>query len=277
MYCSALTLFLLSLPFLTQAGPVASDQSLQIRNDVHSTDLIARAGDDDNCRDTATCTAAGQKLWDALQTKLKDGNAKDETKYDGKLKSDYSDRVTRDATPDYATFQSEFKKNNLDFEKHFADHSVRGNDDDKEAFQNMFNTNQGTMVGVWNFKQYDTKNIMPFSEVIFQCYKKECDEQKELKSFQFAGVQNAANTEYLTVVDDLYTKRKLKKIADEFNKWTFEEQKDGFLALLATQKVSFVLRMLTDHSEAFGKRVPTEVWTNKLRRAVYVRIDEFKG
>ncbi|KAL8714435.1 MAG: hypothetical protein Q9220_001768 [cf. Caloplaca sp. 1 TL-2023] len=270
MYCSAFALFLLSIPFLTQAGPVASGQSLQIRNDIHSTDLIARAPDDDSCTDTKTCKESGQNLWDKLQDKFKNGN--DVTKFDGTLASAYEDRVVRDATPDYSTFQSVFTTEKLDFEKHFADHNVKGKDEDKEAFQNMFNTNQGTMIGVFNNKDYNPSAAMPFSEVVFQCYKKECDNPNELKNYQFSGVANVGNTEYLNVIEDLYKSRGLRTLPDTFNKWTYEDQKDGFLALLGTPKLSFVLRMLADHSVAFGNKKPTEVWTNYRRRGVYVKV-----
>ncbi|KAI4160166.1 MAG: hypothetical protein LQ342_005955 [Letrouitia transgressa] len=286
MRYNALLLLSLSVPFLTQAGPVSSTQSVNYQSrklegrafkDFPGA-LVARAPpDDDDCDTTDTCKTSGQKNWDALQDKLKDDNAKDVDQYDKTLDSDYEDMVTKDATPDAATFKQVFDDLHLDFDKHFAEHEVAPKGGERVAFSNMFNTDQGAMVGIWNYKKDDTKATMPFSEVIFQCFKKECDDEKDLKKFKIAGVQNVANDEFLTVIKDIYEKRGLPKLPNKWNKFTYEDNKDDFLAFLGTPKLNFVLKMLTDHSVAFGKRVPKEVYTNYRTRGVYVTIEEFKN
>ncbi|KAL9609060.1 MAG: hypothetical protein Q9167_006139 [Letrouitia subvulpina] len=262
MRYNALLLLFLSVPFLTQAGPVSSAQSVNHQSrrlegraiDHFPSALVARAPTDDNdCDTTDTCKTSGQKNWDALQDKLKDDNAKDVDQYDKTLDTDYEDTVTKDATPDAATFKQVFDDLHLDFDKHFAEHSVAPQGGERVAFSNMYDTDQGAM-----------------------CFKKECDNQKDLKKFQFAGVQNVANEEFLTVTKDIYEKRGLQKLPNKWNKFTYEDNKDDFLAFLGTPKLNFVLKMLTDHSVAFGNRIPKEVYTNYRIRGVYVTIDEFK-
>ncbi|KAL8689833.1 MAG: hypothetical protein Q9218_004578 [Villophora microphyllina] len=284
MLYKALVLLLVSNPFPTQGSPARSllapaDTSPGPINTTLVLDgrpLITRGEEDDTCDAVDKCTNVGQKLWDALQTKLLDSKAQDETKYDGTLAADYQDVRKKDLTPP-VHFQQLFKDLNLDYEKHFAMHTVKSNIDVHDAFENMFNTNQGTLIGYWNYKEYDTKKTMPFSEVIFQCYKKECDEESELKKFQFAGIYNVANNKFGELQEDLYNSNNVQKITNRFVKWTFDANKDAFLALLGTPLLNFVLRMLTDHSVAFGRIIPTEVWTNIRTKTVYVKVGEFKG
>lgn len=227
------------------------------------------------------CKSTGQRLWDALQDKLNDDNAQDVIQYDGTLAADYEDDdVERDQTPDPFSWKNIFKDRNLDFKGHFAVHDVRSNGGTTSAYLNEFNTNQGTIINMWNFKEHDTMKTMPFSEVVLQCYKKECDEEDELKKFQFAGVANVINQDYLKVVDAVYNKpenSRREKVHNKFEKWTYEDNQDDFLTLLGTPKLGYVLRMLTDHSVAFDKRIPTELWINKRRREAYVIIDKFKN
>lgn len=222
----------------------------------------------------------GSNNWNALLEKLKDDSATDVDQYDGTLAADYDDKVTPDVTPEGNAFKDLFQNQlHLDFNKHFATHAVSEKDNGVVAYVNMFNTNEGTLVNEYNYKKLDGKKSMPFSEVVFQCYKKECDEIQELKNFQFAGVTNVANPEYLDVISDIYKKNKLPLYgpsADAWIQWTYEEKKDDFLAFLGTPKISYILRMLADHSNAFGKRIPTEVRTNKWRNTIYVIIDEYK-
>lgn len=143
----------------------------------------------------------------------------------------------------------------------------------------MYNTNQGTLVDVYNYKDQDPKQSMPFSEIIFQCYKKECDEIEELKKFQFAGVCNVGNTEWMDLMDAIFKAHDWSlnhKDAQEWKHWTYKDNRDDFLAFLGTPKIGYILRMLADHSKAFGKRIPTDVYTHKRLSAVYVLIDEYK-
>ncbi|KAL8737196.1 MAG: hypothetical protein Q9181_001922 [Wetmoreana brouardii] len=224
------------------------------------------------------CKQNGQRLWDALQDKLKDDNAADETRFDQTLDRDYVDEVTSDATPDADAFKNLFQKDlKLDFNQHFAEHNVRSNNGESTAFLNMYNTIQGTMVGVYNYKEYDLKGTMPFSEVMFQCFKKECDEEEELKKFQLAAVSNVVNDAYKKAIKAIYESHGWSKIRDTWRKFTFADNKDDYLTLLGTPKLGFIPRMLADHSVAFGKRVPTDLYTHYIKRSVYVQIDEFQG
>ncbi|KAL8689096.1 MAG: hypothetical protein Q9224_004723 [Gallowayella concinna] len=283
MHYKNVAFFLLSVPFLTQAGLVHSS------NDVSHTSpylaskdsktaskaLVARADDEDVCDGTDKCRDNGQRLWDALQATLKDDNAQDQTRWDDPFKNDYTDAPTRDTQPDARCFQDQFKKINIDYRGHFAQHSIRAKTGTYDAFTQLYNTNQGVITSSHAFKNDDPTNTVPLSEIIFQCYRNECDDISELKKFQLAAVENVINDAYLRVVIDIYEKKGLKSISQDWVRWTYKDNKDDFLALLGTPKLGFVLRMLNDHSVAFDKRIPTAVWTNKLRRAVYVTIDKY--
>ncbi|KAI4256049.1 MAG: hypothetical protein L6R42_006429 [Xanthoria sp. 1 TBL-2021] len=266
MYCNNLVLLLLSVPFLTQAGPLSSvdetggfsvNFSGRVTEPALGT-LIARAGDDEARKDTKDYLRTGETNWKALLAKLKDDSAEDVDQHDGLLAADYSDVPTRDATPDSNAFKKLFQEDlHLDYTGRFAIHAVSSKRGGSEAFVNMFNTNQGTVVGVFNDKRVDDKQSMPFSEVVFQSYKAECDEIEELKKFQFFGVSNIGNTEYGIMIDDIYKRRGEKRFGEAANKWikwTYDENQDDFLAFLGTPEVGFILRMLTDHSKAFGKK-----------------------
>ncbi|KAL8902496.1 MAG: hypothetical protein Q9207_004653 [Kuettlingeria erythrocarpa] len=189
--------------------------------------------------------------------------ATDVDQYDGTLATDYDEKVTPDVTPEGNAFKDLFQNQlHFDFNKHFTTHVVSERDNGVVAYVNMFNTNEGTLVND-----------------CLQCYKKECDEIQELKNFQFAGVTNIANQEHLGVIEDLYKRNNLPLYGprtDKWIQWTYEEKRDDFLAFLGTPKISYILRMLADHSNAFDKRIPTEVRTNKWRNTIYVIIDEYK-
>ncbi|KAI4285388.1 MAG: hypothetical protein L6R38_000686 [Xanthoria sp. 2 TBL-2021] len=135
------------------------------------------------------------------------------------------------------------------------------------------------MIGMWNFKEYDTKNTLPFSETFFQCFRKECDEEKELKNIQLVGVQNMINKEFLDVMLEIYDKSvpPLPKLPNKYAKWTYEENQDDFLAYLGTPKLAFLLKMLRDHPVRLGKRFPVALYTNYRLRSVYIIIDKYEG
>ncbi|KAL8901264.1 MAG: hypothetical protein Q9207_005283 [Kuettlingeria erythrocarpa] len=241
MRCNALVLLFLSIPPLFHAGPVHStdhNTSNLTRSEIDSNprDLVARAEDeveaeaeDGGCDIIETCKAAGQTLWEALQDKLKDNDAKD---LEGRL-------------------EDAFHNLNLKFEKHFATHVVTGVKDEFKAYVNMFNTDQGVM--------------------------NECDEEEELKLFQIAAIDNIGNKQYLKVIKEIYELRGKNKISELWEKWTYEDNQDDFITLLGTPKLSFLLRMLADHSVALRNRLPIGVWQNDRLRNAYVVIGEYKG
>ncbi|KAL9032372.1 MAG: hypothetical protein Q9180_006538 [Flavoplaca navasiana] len=284
-----LALLLLALPLLTQAGPVSFvDTSHGYSTNLSNTlvepslkNLITRGNDVPSCKEIKTCLKTGQDNWNALIAKLKDDSAKDVDQYDDTFKKDYKDIKTPGATPDAAAFKDVFQKDlHLDFSGRFAEHVVSSKEGTRDAFVNMYNTNQGTLVDVYNYKDQDPTQSVPFSEIVFQCYKDECDDLKELKKFQFAGVCNVGNTEYLELENAIFKKHDWQlnhKDADEWKHWTYKDNRDDFLAFLGTPKIGYILRMLADHSKAFGKRIPTDVYTRKRISAVYVLIDEYKG
>ncbi|KAL8854119.1 MAG: hypothetical protein Q9221_001041 [Calogaya cf. arnoldii] len=242
MYYKNVALLLLSVPFLTRAGPVSS---------VGEIDALSA-----HIADTKDCLKTGQANWEALLAKLKDDSATDVSQYNGLLKEDYDDVPTRDATPDPNVFKKLFQEDlHLDYTGRFAVNAVGSKEGGREAFVNMFNTNQGIVVGVFNDK-------------------------RELELFQFFGVSNIGNPEYENMIDDIYKRKgepRFGEIANKWTKWTYEENKDDFLAFLGTPKLGLVLRMLTDHSNAFDKRIPTHVYTNKWKNCAYILIDKYRG
>ncbi|KAL8866738.1 MAG: hypothetical protein Q9198_008776, partial [Flavoplaca austrocitrina] len=186
------------------AGPVSFvDTSHGYSTNLSSTlvepslkNLITRANDVPSCNEPKSCLKTGEDNWNALIAKLKDDSAKDVDQYDDTFKKDYKDTRTPGATPDASAFKDVFQKDlHLDFNERFAEHVVSSNEGTRGAFANMYNTNQGTLVDVYNYKDQDPTKSVPFFEIIFQCYKDECDEIEELKKFQFAGVCNVGNTE----------------------------------------------------------------------------------
>ena len=182
--------------------------------------------------------------------------------------------------PDASAFKDVFQKElHLDFNGRFAEHVVSTKESVRNAYVNMYNTNRGTLVDVWNYKDQDTIQSVPFSEVIFQCYKDECDEIEELKKFQFAGVCNVGNPEWLKLELEIFEAQGWSpyfKHGQEWKHWTYKDNRNEFLAFLGTPKIGYILRMLADHSKAFGKRIPTDVYTHKKLSAVYVLIDKYK-
>lgn len=119
------------------------------------------------------------------------------------------------------------------------------------------------MVIPWNFKKFDKTSSVPFSEMLFQCYKAECDEEKELKSYQFAGINTIVEETYEKVSLEVYKRAGRGTPMPKWEKWTSADNENDFLALIGTPKLACFLRMLNDHSVAFGKRLPTELWTNR--------------
>ncbi|KAL8836188.1 MAG: hypothetical protein Q9176_006449 [Flavoplaca citrina] len=282
MHYNILALLCLSIPLLSQAGPVQptgdeSDLSLTAVEFDHGA-LMARA-DEEECGDTGKCEERGRTLWNALQETLKNPDAEDVIQYDDPFKNDYDDVVSWDTSPDAGSWRDYFQKTlHLDYEKHFAQHDITAKSDGStRSYSNLYNTNQGVMVSPWNFKEYDKTSSVPFSEMLFQCYKAECDEEKELKSFQFAGINTIVEETYETVSLEVYRRSGRRTLMPNWEKWTFADNENDFLALIGTPKLACFLRMLNDHSVAFGKRLPTELWTNRRARSAYLVVDEFKG
>ncbi|KAL9037209.1 MAG: hypothetical protein Q9180_003849 [Flavoplaca navasiana] len=272
MRYNILALLCLSIPLLSQAGPVQSigdesDLSLRAVEPDHGA-LMTRV-DEEECGDTGKCEERGRTLWNALQETLKNPDAEDVTKYDDPFKNDYDDVVSRDTSPDAGSCRDYSQKTlHLDYEKHFAQHDVAAKSDGSIlSYSNLYNTNQ----------EYDKTSSVPFSEMLFQFYKAECDEEKELKSLLFAGVNTMVEKTYETVSWDVYKRAGRGTLMPKWEKWTFADNENDFLDLLGTPKLACFLRILNDHSVAFGKRLPTELWTNRRARSAYLVIDEFKG
>ncbi|KAL8852116.1 MAG: hypothetical protein Q9221_003046 [Calogaya cf. arnoldii] len=135
------------------------------------------------------------------------------------------------------------------------------------------------MVSMWNYKENDTKNTLRLSEALFQGYLEECDEEKELKNFQFLGVQNIINTVYLDVALEIFAMQtpSIPKLPDKYERWTYKDNQDDFLAFLGTPKLAFLLRMLKDHTVRFDKRIPVAIYTNYRRRSVFIIIEKYEG
>ncbi|KAL8996285.1 MAG: hypothetical protein Q9169_004171 [Polycauliona sp. 2 TL-2023] len=287
MHYNFLALLCLSTPLLSQAGPAQSishhSSGLGLRtSDPGPAVLITRA-EDKECNGAEECKSTGQKLWDALQAKLNDDNAQDVTAYDDLFQSEYDDPPTRDTSPNANSWRDLFHKLSYDYKEAFAEHPVTSKTEgSKLSYFNSFNTNEGTMISAYNYKdsEYDKTpddKKVPVSEIIFQCYSKECDDIKELKKFKFGGVYNIINKVFLRVIDEIYDATgRNKGIKSTWEKFTFEENKDEFLALLGTPSIGRFARMLTDHSVAFDNRLPTEIWTNYRPKDVYVVIDKYK-
>ncbi|KAL8846314.1 MAG: hypothetical protein Q9221_008597 [Calogaya cf. arnoldii] len=152
MRFQTLTLVLLGTPCLLQAGPVASDELLNNHPSVlkgRSTEafseaLVTRADDGDpevKCTDWASCKDEGRKYWDKMKEQLDSDEPNEVRQYDGVLKRDYEDEVTRDCTPEDAAFRKAFEDRNLDFHKHFATHDIKSIGGKLYSYQNMYNTN----------------------------------------------------------------------------------------------------------------------------------------
>ncbi|KAL8922105.1 MAG: hypothetical protein Q9172_003710 [Xanthocarpia lactea] len=208
----------------------------------------------------------------------------DVTEHDDKLgdedgDKDYKDRVLPKQTPDENSWKTLFQNVlHLDYTDSFAEHNVASKSGVREFAQNEFNTNQGVMLGQWNYyNDHDLDKTMPFSEVIYQCYRKECDEEEELQKFQFAGVMNVAEPAFSKIQDELYKRNGRRTLFNQWEEWTYDANQEAFLAYLGTPKLGFILRMLTDHAAKFGKRYPTGVYTNIRTRAVYVTIDKYEA
>ncbi|KAL8767659.1 MAG: hypothetical protein Q9209_005918 [Squamulea sp. 1 TL-2023] len=276
-------------------GPVSSGQL----SDDHTADLEGRSAEavsktlviradegadpDVQCTKWNTCKEEGRKNWDKLLEQLHRDEPQEVTQYDGILERDYNDVVTRDSIPEDAAFRKVFEDLHLDFHKHFATHDVAPKDETTTSgsglatYQNMYNTNQGTMVGMWNYKEYDTKNTLTFSEAFFQCFRAECDEVEELKKLQFLGVQNVRNPAYLQTILEIYIENEINELPSVYKKWTYKDNQDEFLGLLGTPKLAFILRMLGDHPVRIGKKIPVAVYTDYRIRSLYILFEEYEG
>ncbi|KAL8664441.1 MAG: hypothetical protein Q9202_002991 [Teloschistes flavicans] len=225
--------------------------------------------DDAPCTTYAACGPPGLHHWNTLQTTLSQANPVDRTDGLAIFQQYYAAQYSR--IPYFAgpNIQPDLRAHGFDPSVFDPWETIcrltpgGGLDPFAAAYHHGFDTKNGLIVAYSNDRNLDTQKKLGYGEILYQTWKAIQAKQQggpisDLKTIVRQGV---TTPETLTVLQTMYTARRLPTDQNTWYGWTETDQRDFFWALLGTDNVHGVLELLTDHAAEMGKKEITEIWT----------------
>ncbi|KAK0099637.1 hypothetical protein ONS95_013467 [Cadophora gregata] len=130
-------------------------------------------------------------------------------------------------------------------------------------FDNLFNAREGVIFAIDNqgWRGGDQRQLK-WSEAAFQSYSQMArDQGMPLDRLGRIYRYNVANDEAVPIVEEAYDIRGSNLYGGYWEKWTYAENPEAFLALLGTENGAGVGYLLSDHAAAFGKMNVEAIYT----------------
>ncbi|KAI4276660.1 MAG: hypothetical protein LQ337_002332 [Flavoplaca oasis] len=147
------------------------------------------------------------------------------------------------------------------------------------AYTNLFDTNAGAIVGVWNARDLDFKQSLPWSEIVYQTWQLAQATQTNAartyaKGYWLPGdpISNLKhsiqyqvdNPETIDILDSIYVNNQiLARVDREWRVWTDDDPrtKNWFFGLVGTDSCKGTLELLKNHAVEIGRKEITEIRT----------------
>ncbi|KAL8745045.1 MAG: hypothetical protein Q9184_007920, partial [Pyrenodesmia sp. 2 TL-2023] len=135
--------------------------------------------------------------------------------------------------------------------------------DQDSPYQNLFNTDAGVIIGVYNWRAEDhSPKQLQWSEIVYQTYILALGAGQSISALQAVIKTDIVNPGTYNVAKSAYKSIGLDADEDKaWRKWTLAEHEFFFYAFLGTDNVKGTVYLLNDHSVALGKKIITEIWT----------------
>ncbi|KAI4200605.1 MAG: hypothetical protein LQ350_003852 [Teloschistes chrysophthalmus] len=231
----------------------------------------ADIGDEDVCVEHEDCAFYGEQYWEKLQATLQNPAPTDRSdgpqlfaQYytaEAEPREDSGERVAQDVITNGFSPLDSGKYSLVTVESKIA-RPPDTHHQDYVPYRNLFNTAEGIIVALWNYKDYDWGGKLPWSEVMFQTYSQQLQPGESLETLRSVVRFNIANDHTLRMIWTSYDARKIPREGNpQWIKWTSEDQQYLFQGILGTDNVRGVVWLLNDHAAAFEKKTITDIWT----------------
>ena len=246
-------------------------------------DIIASELQEDHyvCPSYMTCGEKGLIYWNWLQGNISDPTHLDRT--DGKelfAKSYFSERVPLHERPFLSP--QDLHDNALPgfddpaYSYWYTASTIPGDGDENEEipYKNIINTRDGVLITMEAFKEDDTAQTLPWSEIMYQVWQgaKAYDDERTkakgmggsstLSTLTHSFQNDIVNVDTHRILELMYTNAGYDPGRDwQWRTWTEAATPNWFHALLGTDNCKGTVFLLTQHAAEAGKREITEVRT----------------
>ncbi|KAI4255905.1 MAG: hypothetical protein L6R42_006501 [Xanthoria sp. 1 TBL-2021] len=232
------------------------------------------------CIDYSTCSIKGKEYWNILQTTLRQPQMCDRddlelfeehyfAEYDTSMMSDPDLRQALENRNIEATRMDTWEVSGLD-----PDTLTR---DNKPAYYNIFDTQNGIIVAEGNWKFSDSQQVLEWSEIMYQTWRL-AEERADILAGQDKNhLPGGPISNLRAVVQHIITNevtRSVMKAAydangwvpgydgpDEWRPWTEQTTEPFFFGLMGTDNVKGTVWLLNDHADEIGRKEISVIWT----------------
>ncbi|KAL9598389.1 MAG: hypothetical protein Q9179_003936 [Wetmoreana sp. 5 TL-2023] len=236
----------------------------------------------DACQSYAKCGASGNNYWQNLLSTIKQAQP--------------VDRIHTKNPPDEDVFNADYHAEGQHIEEFGkgvrADLNAKGLDlskmglwaiwtvnattgkDDDTAYLNIFDTANGVILAIENWRDRDSRKTLPWSEIMYQNWKQAEEAENydvvygypaghDISSLKYSIQNHVANKHAKRIIELAHKTMGYPLNGDDptWRKWTDEDTPNWFRALLGTDNCKGTVWLLTDHAAEIGKKKVTEIWT----------------
>ncbi|KAL8692374.1 MAG: hypothetical protein Q9218_002593 [Villophora microphyllina] len=234
---------------------------------------------DDTCDDFATCDVKGLHSWNDLYSTITTLPIYDRT--DGQAIFAQHYRATSGKYAPDADIQQDLQSHDIDI-THMEKWTVDSVDQTTQfpnrddSYVNAFNTKDGVIVAIANWKQDDTaEEKLQWSELMYNVWHEaqSLADQRHAKdpsqppggpisNLRIVVQQTVINSETMSVLRTMYEKNGFKIVGDPtWQLWDEQNTPNWFYAILGTPNVRGTLWLLNDHAAEIGGKMPVRVYT----------------
>ena len=250
--------------------------------------------DSNACPDYATCSANGDDYLSELQLTFLDPNNVDRNDGGPIFRRDYKAELFP-LTQQGASISADLSAKGINLlDMLLISTSSRTNPNPWLEYFNIFDTNNGVIIGISNWWSHDYMHTLSWSELVYQTWKETSEQQSKGAATLFAGIWQPggpiSNLKYiihpqlselgtLAVLTTMYEKAKDTELQNSVPGtvwrywWALGGTVNWFVALLGTDAIKGTVWLLNDHAIEIGGKEIIEIrtrWTGKYTVIWYV-------
>lgn len=233
------------------------------------------------CTDYAQCSQNGKKNFDDLATAVSDPAHQD--KKDGlpTFMQDYSFVPSAGAQFLNTKMKKDLTDKGIDLNRltmwSVASRSAQTGVG-QTAYANIFDTNHGAIIGVWNERDFDFSMTLAWSEIAYQTWHiaqvtqtvysqthpTDWPAGSPISNLQYSVHFEVTNPGTLKILGDIYDNHRfLARVDEPWRKWTEADPatQNWFYGILGTDTCKGTVDLLRYHAVEIGRKEVTEIWT----------------
>ncbi|KAL8977381.1 MAG: hypothetical protein Q9205_006803 [Flavoplaca limonia] len=291
------------VPRATPAAEKAEDRFYvgvpQISSNVYMSDNVPKpeevyVTEGGQCFIYSACGLYGVALKEQLTKTLTAAAATDDVAYDAEheriFQKHYMGSVSSNGPGSTAIYlQDDMRNNDLSGLKEYWRWTIwslsqEGIADDKPCYEFSINPHDGVIISHYSDVTKDSHKRLPWSEIVWQTYRTHLKmvfpDGVATTQLQYVIIHKIDNEGTIKLMDEIAVQQG-ETIGEEIEWYTWDEKEPFFIALMGTDPVQQVARMMIDHNVALGRRTISEIWTHGLSRSakrerdIWVKIDAY--